>query len=145
MWNQSIRCSLNGCRYSCTRRTFSPPSDMNTTCWFSCIPCDLMSSHNRRAWFVVVRLHVSETLRGRHLPLVVAPESDHAPAGDHLEPSLLVPRPNVPAINADGDRTVRQRLSFPILLRSLKQIQLSLLTEFLLGPLGDRVQVGPDS
>src|SRR5215471_13098036 len=51
MWNQSIRCSLCGCRYSCTRRTSSPPSDMNTTCWFSCIPCDFSSSHKRRRGF----------------------------------------------------------------------------------------------
>jgi hypothetical protein len=28
MWNQSSRCSLNGWRYSCIRRTFSPPSDL---------------------------------------------------------------------------------------------------------------------
>src|SRR6516225_6701023 len=47
MWNQSIRCSLFGCRYSCTCRTSSPPSDMKTTCWLSCIPCDFITSHTR--------------------------------------------------------------------------------------------------
>jgi hypothetical protein len=89
-------------------------------------------------------LHVSETLCGWNVVLVVAPESDHASARDDLEPSLFVRGANVAAIDADRDRTVGQRLLFPILLRSLKQIQLSLVTEFLLDPLGGRVQMGPD-
>jgi len=42
------------------------------------------------ARFLIVRLHESETLRRRHLSLIVPPESDHAFARDHLEPSLLV-------------------------------------------------------
>src|SRR6202049_2466756 len=104
MWNQSIRCSLKGCRYSCTRRTFSPPSDMNTT-WLL-HPLRLHQLPQSPSRFLVVGLNEPETLRRGYFALILPPKSDDAFARDHFEPSLLVRRANVTAVDANRDRTI---------------------------------------
>jgi hypothetical protein len=55
----------------------------------------------------VVALHVPEALRRRYFLLILPPECDDAFTRDHLEPSLLVRRPNITAIDANRDRTNR--------------------------------------
>src|ERR1700680_4192369 len=57
--------------------------------------------------FLVVGLNPPETLRRGYFALIVPPESNHALARDHFEPSLLVRRANVTAVDADRDRTIR--------------------------------------
>src|SRR5229473_2389191 len=62
--------------------------------------------------FLVVRLNEPKTLCRGYFVLILPPKSDDAFARDHFEPSLLVRRPNVTAIDAHRDRTIWERLSF---------------------------------
>src|SRR6266849_1615908 len=78
--------------------------------------------------FLVVGLNEPETLRRGYFALILPPKSDDAFARDHFEPSLLVRRANVTAIDAHRDRTIWERLSFPLLFRALEPIELALLT-----------------
>ena len=55
---------------------------------------------------LVVGLNEPETLRRRYFALIVPPKSDDAFARDHFEPSLLVRRPNVTAVDTNRDRTI---------------------------------------
>src|SRR5260221_1260873 len=84
------------------------------------------------AGFVVIGLHESEAFRGGYFALIFPPESDDTFARDHLEPSLLVRRPNVTAIDAHPDRTIRQRLLFPLLFLALEPMSSAILTQLLL-------------
>ena len=84
MWNQS---------------TFSPPSDMKATCWFSCRPCDFIKPPQTAAGLYVLGLNETEALSGWHFCALLASEGNYALASDHLESTLLVCRPLVTAIN----------------------------------------------
>lgn len=69
---------------------------MNTTCWFSCIPWDFINSHNRRGGF---SSYVCTNPNRHAVPLLW-----NRLAYDDLEMRLLVlPLPNVAAINTDDD------------------------------------------
>src|ERR1700738_4152299 len=94
--------------------------------------------------FLVVGLNEPETLRRGYFALIVPPKSDKAFARDHFEPSLLVRRPNVTAIDAHRDRTIGCRLSFPVLFRALEPIKLALLTQLPLDAFCRQLQVVSD-
>jgi hypothetical protein len=51
--------------------------------------------------------------------------------------------PNVAAIDPHRDWTIRQWLLLPIFFRTFAQIELSLLSQFLLDPLRRRIQMVP--
>src|SRR5260370_18773421 len=55
--------------------------------------------------FLVVGLNEPETLRRGYFALLVPPKSDDAFPRDHFEPSLLVRRPNVTAVDTHRNRT----------------------------------------
>src|SRR5215469_11964412 len=140
MWNQSIRCSLLGCKYAWTRRTSSPPSDMKTTCWFSCIPCDFITSHSRR-WFLVIGLHEAETLRRWNRVIFRASEGHHAAAGDHFKPALLVSSSHIATIDPHGHGPIRKWLLIFRIFRAHKGIARPFFAQLRLHSLGDRLQV----
>ena len=56
--------------------------------------------------FLVVGLNEPKTLCRGYFAIIFPPKSDDAFARDHFEPSLLVRRPNVTAIDAHRDRTI---------------------------------------
>src|ERR1035437_8183810 len=62
------------------------------------------------AWFLVIGLHKAKTLRRGYLGCILAPEGNDALAGDYFKTPLFMRRSNVAAIDANRDRTVRQRL-----------------------------------
>src|ERR1700732_3424234 len=66
-------------------------------------PHQLPQSSSR---FLVVGLNEPETLRRGFFALIVPPKSDDAFARDHFEPSLLMRRANVTAVDTHGDRTI---------------------------------------
>src|ERR1700687_2494439 len=56
---------------------------------------------------LVVGLNEPETLRRGYFALIVSPKSDAAFARDHFEPSLLMRRSNVTAVDTHRDRPIR--------------------------------------
>src|ERR1700730_1946407 len=56
--------------------------------------------------FLVVGWNEPEPLRRGYFALILPPKSDDAFARDHFEPSLLVRRANVTAVDANRDRTI---------------------------------------
>src|ERR1700738_578826 len=57
--------------------------------------------------FLVVGLNEPETPRRVFFPLIVSPKSHDAFARDHFEPSLLMRRSNVTAVDTHRDRPIR--------------------------------------
>src|SRR6202162_1082351 len=55
---------------------------------------------------LVVGLNEPETLRRGHFALIVPPKRDTTFARNHFEPSLLMRRSNVPAVDTHRDRTI---------------------------------------
>jgi len=72
--------------------------------------------------FVVIGLHEPEALIRWDLPFLGAPKGNYSFARDHFEPSLFVRGPHITAIQAHRDRSIRQRLLFPLLFRSFEQV-----------------------
>src|SRR5882672_3645065 len=107
--------------YSCRFRTLSPPSDRNTTCWFSAIPCDFSGSHNRRrglasnVWTKLKHLlegFCSSSLRRNSMTLLPAMIADRygvesVPSGEHL-----CQQPGYTAIGYQGGPLVLQVQQF---------------------------------
>src|SRR5262249_38394996 len=102
-----MRCSLFVCRYSCTCRTSSPPSDIKTTCWFSCIPCDIITFQTRCRGFWSYVCTKPKHFGGGTV-FFRPPERHHTAARDHFEIPLLVGRSHVAAVDTHRHGTVRQ-------------------------------------
>jgi hypothetical protein len=94
--------------------------------------------------FLVVGLNEPETLPRGYFAFILPPKGDDAFARDHFEPSLFMRRANVTAIDTDRDRTIGQRLAFPLLFRALEPIELALLTQLLLDAFCRQLQVVSD-
>jgi hypothetical protein len=78
------------------------------------------------AWFLIIGLHKAKTLRRGYLGCILASEGNHTLAGDYFKTPLFMRRSNLAAIDTNRDRTVRQRLLFPIVFRAFVLIKLPL-------------------
>ncbi len=86
------------------------------------------------AWLLVIGLHKAKTLRRGYFGCILTPEGDDALAGDYFKTPLLMRRSDVATIDANRDRTVRQRLFLPIVFRAFVLVELPLSAQFLLDP-----------
>src|SRR5664280_2475132 len=97
------------------------------------------------ARLLVIGLHEAKALRRGHLGCILAPEGNDALASDYFKTPLFMRRSNVAAIDANRDRTVRQRLLLPIVFRAFLLIELPLSAQFLLDPFRRCLQVDADT
>ena len=97
------------------------------------------------ARLLVIGLHEAKALRRGHLGCILAPEGNDALASDYFKTPLFMRRSNVAAIDANRDRTVRQRLLLPIVFRAFVLIELPLSAQFQFDPLRCRLEVDADT
>src|SRR6202035_2356889 len=99
--------SLKGCRYSCNRRYILTAIRHEHHLPILLHPLGLHQLPQSPSRFLVVGLNEPETVRRGYFALIVSPKSDDAFARDPFEPSLLMRRANVTAVDTHRDRPIR--------------------------------------